>query len=211
MSTFIFLCGSSSVGKTSLLNEFPESYVHVNEYHDKIFHDITKVKMEFREIRARLGNPSWEDCYASDIGVAQQEAGMGIYEERINALAKSAKRTGIYLLERCPFDISGYSFAFRLPTPHIQDMVDRSVSLIDNLLQNDHRVVLVFRPVQPSFEYDRQNNARPSEEIRGSCNDFLMDFILNRCAVEWKPGTGIKTYYSVNQGMKEIHEILSRI
>lgn len=191
MSNFIFLCGSSSVGKTELMGNFPE--------------DIERVRMSFRDIREQLGNPEWETLRQSQIGISQQEAGIKIYEQRIYELSqveneKSWRDRAVektYIFERSPFDISGYSFSFKLSQEHIQEMLNRAVAIFENLEEYGHKVLVIFRPVMPNFEYDRQNNARPPEDIRNSCNEFLMDFVYNRAYVMWKDYVNLNVILSM--------------
>ncbi len=168
---FIFLCGSSSVGKTELLNKFPSSFSGKR---------VNKVGMSFQAIREQLGNPTWEDLENNkSIGIHQQTSGMDIYEDRILTNYKELSNSDevdedIFLYERCPLDIIGYSTAFSLPIEHIEYLSIKAEKLFQ-IISTTHKVIVVHRPVDPTYPYDRRNNARPNSRIRMRCADSLID------------------------------------
>jgi hypothetical protein len=172
--TFIFLCGSSSVGKTELLDKFPETFSGKR---------INKVNMSFQTIREQLGNPTWEEVENDKtIGIFQQSSGMDIYEKRIldnyAALSNSDEYSeDIYLYERCPLDIIGYSTAFGLPIEHIE-VIKEKAEKIFQIISTTHPVIIVHRAIDNSYPYDRRNNARPSSRIRARCGDSIISQLL---------------------------------
>lgn len=197
MKHFIFLCGSSSVGKTTLMNAFPTSYEG---------HHIQKVEMNFRSIRAQLGNPSWEQLVADKaIGMHQQIEGMNIYQQRIMEKYAEPDQDVIYLFERCPFDIVGYSYAFNLPTEHIQHLVEQAGKMFE-ILNTSAKALAVHRFVDYRYAYDRQNDARPSDEIRHRCDSFLKKVHSLHSLLY-----NIHTRISVNQDEAEIRTILKEV
>ena len=217
---FIFFCGSSSVGKTTLVEQFPARIVKrlpipviLSDYtvdtvkpNPKI--DIIRTEMSFRNIRARIGNPSWEELQTDHAkGIYQQEYGMDLYNERIYEKLENDEE-GIFLFERCPYDIVGYSTAFGLPQKH-GNRLELIADLIFKTISTNHKVVIAYRRVDWSYPYDRQNGIRPDESIRRLCDmycDTKMQRLINSNSSEL-----LIPYISVNQDRQEIEHILSMV
>lgn len=198
-NAFILLCGSSSVGKTSLMQGMPEVFEGRR---------IETVRMDFTSIREQLGNPSWDDlAVMPDVLEKQQLAGMGIYEDRITTLCHNVADDTIYLLERSPLDITGYSHAFGANTRHMDEILSRANALLE-LCSTVGPVLLVNRPVDINYPYDRRNNTRPNEEIRIRCDAFLK----RRCQhVLTKGYPWLTVITSVNEGQEEVASILKHV
>jgi len=222
MKTFVFLTGSSSVGKTTLMDSFHDHYTIMpslqQKYtidtdhdsmptHDAVQVNVHKIGMAFRDIRAQLGNPSWEELQAKpEVGIAQQNGGMQVYEDRILTAAHSDMQ-GVLLFERNPLDIIGYSYAFGLPLDHIQHLEQQALKIFQ-ILTTMHKVVFVYRKVDWSFPYDRQNNARPDERVRRVCDHWIgkqIDFY----SMNGMPNLTI--HHSVNKGEAEVDEIMKLV
>ncbi|QXV74198.1 hypothetical protein [Rhizobium phage RHEph12] len=195
MSKIIFLCGSSSVGKTTIMHALEK-------------HGAKPVVMSFRHVRAKLNNPSWADLgRKTALARQQQTLGFDIYRERLTE-ASSWKDDETYVFERCPVDIAGYSHSFRL-NKLAMEMVEESISLF-KLLADVHKVALVYRPVDMAFRYDRDNNARPSMHVRMKCDSFI-DTNIDYVAQALSQSKNFKFMRSfVNDG-EEIEDILKLV
>lgn len=169
---------------------------------------VKPVVMSFRHIRSKLGNPSWSDLMKkSKVARDQQKAGFEIYRERLTE-ASGYKDNDSYVFERCPLDIAGYSWAFKLPVI-ADEMVKESISLF-KLLADNHKVVLIYRPVNQSFPYDRDDNARPSSHVRNRCDAYLHEAVF--ATNEAMEGNANFVYRrSVNQDSYEVQDILKLV
>ncbi len=174
---FIFFCGSSAVGKTELVTQFPPviemtGYLAKSKsWHSKNI-ETEIIKMNFRDIREQLGNPSWENLSTDSLlAEKQQTFGMKVYEQRLRELAENAKKDTIYLLERCPMDVAGYSTAFGLSHSFIQMQYAMARAFMQKM-KDKGEVYLIHRPIDPLVPYAIEA-ARPPVEVRNACGDFL--------------------------------------
>lgn len=170
---FIFFCGSSAVGKTELVSQFPEVFTLsglLGAYTKQIKTEI--IKMNFRDIREMLGNPSWKSLAIDPmLAEKQQKFGMEVYEKRLRELADNAKPDTIYLLERCPMDVAGYSTAFGLTHSFIELQYIMARAFMFKMKEKGD-VYLIHRPIDPLIPYAIEA-ARPPVEVRNACGDFL--------------------------------------
>lgn len=206
---FIFLCGSSSVGKTTLVEQFPKLVLpsaSARRNGGKEL-EVKRTEMSFRAIREQIGNPSWEELQADHSkGMHQQTFGMQLYINRIREAFESDE-DGIYLYERCPLDIVGYSTAFKLPPEYILQLQDQTVALYKEL-STLYPVVMAYRKVDWSRDYDRQNNARPDGKVRHDCDNYLAN-IMNYFHSEAYMPPLFRIRYSVNETEQEVETLIN--
>lgn len=165
---FIFLCGSSQVGKSEIYKTFPETVEIKKENYE-----VIKTPMSVADIRKGFGEPSWQSlCENLEIAEKQQTAILNIYKERIYADLEKSKDNQIYLYERTPLDIAGYSFAFGLdPLPYLNAHLDIVNDIETHTLTP--RVYTMFREIDYTYLYDIRNGERPPFAVRVACNDYL--------------------------------------
>lgn len=198
LSKLVFLCGSSCVGKTSLMNAFPEFIID----HEGIDWEVIKVQMNVTDIRAKIGNPSWETLM-HDPATAhwQQDHILEVYRQRISEIVDRKDTNKIYLFERCELDVNGYSSAFKVNKMHIQEMQFSYANYY-----------VIHRPIDPSLVYQETAN-RPPESVRDDCAIYLSGVThtyLGGAVLPYDyPRFMYKVHHSLNNGT--IEDQISRI
>lgn len=155
-SFFIFLAGSSAVGKTTILNAFPDKVNHPT-WEDPF--DVVKVDMSVRKIREQLNNPKWDDLLNnSELAEAHQKHVGKVFQSRIQETIANSKSNTIYLFERSPFDVLGYSYAFR-----VRERIE-PINIPNSLW--------VYRPINFDLLYAIEE-ARPPVLVRDICDTVI--------------------------------------
>lgn len=220
---FIFWCGSSSVGKTTLTEQFQPEY-RVRRLPSLSLSDdlpktlgyftlpVIRTEMSFRKVREQIGNPSWEELESDPSkGMFQQKYGMDLYLSRIQEKLTNDEE-GIFLFERCPFDIVGYSKAFGLPQEHLRELEDKAVGITAEVSVK-YPTLIAYRKVDPSFPYDRLDGIRPDENIRKLCDEYCDSAMTMMAGHLDHPCNSMKLRIerSFNQGKSEVHRIINRV
>ena len=156
-SKFVFLCGSSCVGKTSIMESFP---ISIATTHD--VWKVEKIQMNVTDIRAQIGNPSWEDLMKDPkLAQWQQDHILEVYRKRISDIVAKEENNKIYLFERCELDANGYSSAFKVDKMPIQQMQFPYINYY-----------IIHRPIDTTLVYNETAN-RPPEIIRDDCATYI--------------------------------------
>ncbi len=177
-STFVFLTGTSAVGKTTLF-----------EYIKKEVVNAECVSISARTVREKLGNPKWEDLVNNtELARAHQRAVFNYFTAsilaRANVVAASASDLPhIYIFERSLIDVIGYSSSFGLSSFITTDsFADEMyhIPFITQLLKDQYKIECLYMHMllDPSVPYD-QIEARPTEDIRDACGDKVKGFLRN--------------------------------
>jgi energy-coupling factor transporter ATP-binding protein EcfA2 len=170
--TFVFLSGTSAVGKSTLMNLISDRY-----------DNITTVPMAARTQRERLGNPSWETL-CNDVALADKHQEfifnaygniiLGVAHHVDNLMEIRGPHSNIFIFERSPVDVGGYAEAFGCSYALPMKLMNR-LKFIESMLDEPH---LGIKCVHNHMAVDKkipyvQTEARPTEEIRNKCASFV--------------------------------------
>lgn len=192
---FLFICGSSSVGKTTLVEQI-----------EKLNMSIKRVEMSFRNVREQLGNPTWTDLITKKaVAQHQQREGMTIYLQRIiTSLNEEGQDDTLYVFERSPLDICGYSSAFA----NSDDCTSEFMRVIEVMKTVAHHAMVkhVYRPVQWNYQYDTLDGIRPASHVREVCDNYLIRNTVN-LAIAMQILSNFEHSVSIRQDQHEVEKL----
>lgn len=188
---FLFLTGTSQVGKTELWKRFPEEVRTEDILLDRV--PVEKISMSAHDIREMIGFPTWEDLRTDvDLMMRQQTFIMKTYVSRIQeALQTSRTQRKVFLFERSTLDCVGYTYAFlhlnpaQLPPQQIKEhllslTVLRNALLVqirEEIKRVTEREIYYFQDIllktNYSIPYDLRNGQRPPIDVRMLCEKYL--------------------------------------
>lgn len=187
---FVFMCGSSAVGKSTALEAIQRMH-EKGELFPKAsaipeHRELKIVNMAARTVRELLNSPSWEDLIEDPQLMFQHQMFIArhyfrvIYEQMVNRDAQAV----IHLFERCPLDVIGYTYAFaeehcrrhedKAEVLNLAGIVHAQVmlqwhQLIEALKQ---KVFVTYHPIDIRMGY-AINEHRPPEVIRDGTSNML--------------------------------------
>lgn len=167
MAIFVFLSGTSQVGKTELYDNFPD----VTQYKLSGQKFNTKrIEMNVTNIRKGFGNPSWSSLQDdAELAEKHQRGIINIYADRIKKAYDEAKIDDLFLFERTPIDVAGYSYSFGIdPRPYLLEHLD-----MVNYIGKNHTLYFIHLVPNPAYVYNRRDNTRPPFSVRMACGDYI--------------------------------------
>jgi len=180
----LFLCGSSAVGKTSLID-----YVNIHHFAEKD-RPVKVVNMKARDVRETLGNPSWDYLESSqDEAAVHQMFIMSEYYRKIfniySDLQSGELEPAVYMFERSLLDVAGYSRAFGLPYSFVKAQTELFVRL-NHMMSDSCNILIYHMQVNTSVDYATEP-ARPGEQVKTNCANYIVDSIRDMGAANNNP------------------------